>query len=77
LKESPIGNGDKYSCFTVIVSKIKYKGIIEFLNCKRSKSTCIEAFSDNKKKPIKIQKPYTKHHIKNGKTHEIRKFKKN
>lgn len=64
LKESPIGNGDKYSCFTVIASKIKYRGMIEFLNQKATTSTCIEAFSDNKKKVNKVPKLTTKRTVK-------------
>ena len=41
LKESPIGNSDKFSCYTVIASKIKYRGVIEFLNQKVAACTCI------------------------------------
>lgn len=50
LKESPIGTTDQHSCFAVLATKIKYKGHIEFLNNKATTTTCIEAFSDNKKK---------------------------
>jgi hypothetical protein len=80
LKESPIGNSNKFSCFSVIASKIKYRGVIEFLNQKVGARTCIEAYSDNKKRNVKVTKPIRKQNIKDvsavGKTHHIRKSKK-
>ncbi len=62
LKESPIGSDDKFSCYTVIASKINYRGQIEFLNQKGFNSTYIEAFSDNKKKIAKHPKSLYKKH---------------
>jgi hypothetical protein len=60
LKESPIGLQDQYSCFTVIARQINYRGHIEFLNNKPEATTCIEAFSDNKRRPPKHPKPVAK-----------------
>ena len=65
LKESPIGLADQYSCFTVLATQINYQGQIEFLNNKSMATTCIEAFSDNKKKITKANKAVAKKGIKN------------
>jgi hypothetical protein len=77
LKESPIGSGDQYSCYTVIARQINYRGQIEFLNNKTEATTCIEAFSDNKKKITKSGKALTKRSLKNPHPSKLeKKFKK-
>jgi hypothetical protein len=50
----------------VVAKQINYRGQIEFLNNKSEAYTCIEAFSDNKKKITKLTKTLTKRTLKNA-----------
>ncbi len=60
-----------------MAKQINYRGQIEFLNNKSEAYTCIEAFSDNKKKITKLTKTLTKRTIKNANNKNERKIRKN
>jgi hypothetical protein len=59
-----------------VAKQINYRGQIEFLNNKSEAYTCIEAFSDNKKKTTKLTKTLTKRTIKNATNKNERKIRK-